>query len=69
MNLTQEDIRELLVVLNRALYDTEALIGQSHDPEEAKAYREHRAIIRRWIHRLSMEIEGESDGQETFAED
>jgi len=53
MNLSNEEIRELLIVLNVALYDTEALIGQSHDLEEVNAYQEHREIVRKWIHRLS----------------
>ena len=59
MNLSNEEIRELLIVLNVALYDTEALIGQSHDLEEVNAYQEHREIVRKWIHRLSQQIGSE----------
>ncbi len=56
MNLSNEDIRELLVILNVALYDTQALMDQSHDTQEIDAYKEHRESIRKWIHRLSQQV-------------
>ncbi len=56
MNLSNEDIRELLVILNVALYDTQALMNQSHDTQENDAYKEHRESIRTWIHRLSQQV-------------
>ena len=54
MNLTPEERTELLTILNVALYDADVAIGQSHDVDEVAALREHKATIRKWIHRLSQ---------------
>ena len=59
LTLTQEDINELLVVLNVALYDAQALQRQSHDAEEVQAYKDHQASVRKWIHRLSQQVGSE----------
>ncbi len=66
LTLTNEDLRELLLVLNVALYDTQALAGQSHDPKEVKAYQEHQATIRTWIHRFST-TPGTNKGESALA--
>jgi hypothetical protein len=60
LTLTQEDIRELLVVLNVALYDSTEMIRLSHDTEEIDAYKKHRETLRKWITRLSKQIGSES---------
>ncbi len=52
--MNEQDKTELLELLNVALYDADALMGQSHDHDEAAAYREHKAKLRTWIHRLSQ---------------
>jgi len=59
MNLNDEDIRELLLILNIALYDADVAIGQSHDLEEVQAYKEHQATIRKWIAQFSKQIGSE----------
>jgi hypothetical protein len=61
LNLNHEEITELLVVLNTALYDTNEMIRLSHDTEEIDAYKEHRARIRKWITRLSKLIGNENE--------
>ncbi len=53
--MNEQDKTELLELLNVALYDADALIGQSHNTDEIAAYKEHRAKLRKWIHRLSQE--------------
>ncbi len=46
--MNEQDKTELLELLNVALYDADALMGQSHDHDEAAAYREHKAKLRTW---------------------
>jgi hypothetical protein len=55
LTLSHEDVQELLVVLNVALYDANEMIRRSHDITEIDAYKERREAIRRWIHRLTQQ--------------
>ena len=54
--LSEQDIRELLEILNVALYDAEIAMRQSYDIDEVAALRAHREKIRTWISRFSRQI-------------
>ena len=54
VNLSTDDIRELLVVLNVALVDTTEAIRNAPDESSTTHLKDHREIIREWIHRLSI---------------
>ena len=52
--LTSEEVAELLTLLNITQYDMDVAANQSHDIDEVAAIKEQKAIIRKWIHRLSQ---------------
>lgn len=66
MNLTAAERTEILTLLNVALYDANEMIRKSQDTEEIAAYKDHRALLRKWIHRLSQ---GEKEGKGDSGED
>lgn len=53
MNLTNEEINELIVLLSTATHDASTMIRQSHDREEIAAYRSYQKDIARWLGRLT----------------
>jgi hypothetical protein len=57
--LSQEDIEELLTMLNVALQDSEAAKRISRDLEMIDTIEEQRKRIKRWIHRLSQQIDSD----------
>lgn len=59
LTLSQEDIEELLTVLNVALMDSEAAKRISRDLEMIDTIEEQRKRIKRWIHRLSQQIDSD----------
>lgn len=48
MNLSTDDIRELLLVLNVALVDTTEARRRSEEEASTTHLKEHREIIRKW---------------------
>jgi hypothetical protein len=59
LTLSQEDMQELLTLPNFALYDSETAKRISRDLEMIDAIEEHRESLRKWIHKLSQQIESE----------
>jgi hypothetical protein len=59
LTLSQEDIEELLTVLKVALSDSETAKRISRDLEMIDAIEEQRKRIRRWIQRLSQQIDSD----------
>ncbi len=59
LRLNDADIQELLVILNASLYDVNEAIHHSQDIPDLNTLNEHRELIRKWIHRLSHQIESE----------
>ncbi len=59
MQLSQQDIKDLLEILNIALYDTKDMIRRSHDAEEVAAYKDQQKRLREWIHRFSQNVKPE----------
>jgi len=57
LTLSQEDAAELLAILNVALFDAETSKRISRDLEMIDTIEEHRENIRKWITRLSKQIE------------
>ncbi len=59
LRLNDADIQELLVILNASLYDVNEMIQHSQVTSDLNTLNEHRELIRKWIHRLSQQIESE----------
>lgn len=54
---SNEELNELLVVLNVALEDANTASHRSRDMQEIDAYKQHKQLIRKWIHRFSALIQ------------
>jgi hypothetical protein len=59
LTLSHEDIEELLTVLNVALLDSETSKRISRDLEMIDTIEEQSKRIKRWIHRLNQQIDGD----------
>ncbi len=57
LTLSQEDMEELLTMLDVALSDSEAAKSISRDLEMIDTIEEQRQRLRKWIHRLSQQID------------
>ena len=60
LNLSENDFRELLTILNRALDDVdEHLLQEYVIPVAREVASARRETIRKWIHRLSQQVGSE----------
>jgi hypothetical protein len=56
MNITGEEMQDLLILLQVAYSDATEMQNKSHDHEEIEAYEDHKRELNTWITRLRKEV-------------